>query len=101
VVPNTVAKVPERRPPAPPPPPPAHTPPPPPPPTIKYSTVGDGGAGVEPAEALDKRLSPAAFTAEILKKYCVPFVKPVTVADVAFDTPSAKSVYDPPADVEK
>jgi hypothetical protein len=52
----------------------------------------NGTAGVTPVEALERALSPPSLTADILKKYCVPLIKLVTVAEVEVETPSLKSV---------
>jgi len=42
---------------------------------------------------------PTTLTAATRNEYLLPFVKPVTIADVAFDTPSANVVHLAPASV--
>jgi hypothetical protein len=43
---------------------------------------------------------PTSFTAAILNTYANPFVKPVTVVDVAAEVPSLKVVHEEPALLE-
>jgi hypothetical protein len=47
---------------------------------------------VEEVDAADRALLPTAFTAMILKKYAVPFAKPVTVTEVVALTVSLNCV---------
>ena len=52
--------------------------------------------GVDNDELDEYELVPMALTAATRKMYAVPFVRPVTVADVAVDTPSANVVQEAP-----
>lgn len=64
--------------------------------TVVVVVLGGGGivvvCRVTGSDALDTVPVPAALTAMTRNVYCVPFVKPVTVALVAVDTPSTKVV---------
>ena len=53
-------------------------------------------AGVTLADAVEYEPVPRLFEAATRNTYAVPFVSPVTVADVDVDVPSANVVHDAP-----
>ena len=64
-------------------------------PAVPATDVGapGGAAGVTEPDAVETVPVPATFDALTLNVYGVPFVKPVTVAEVAVATPSTNTVY--------
>jgi hypothetical protein len=65
---------------------------------VAESDCGTEGTdnGVTALDAVDAGPVPAAFMALTLNVYAVPFVSPVTDADVLVDVPSEKVEYVPP-----
>ena len=70
--------------------------------TVAVPIVGAPGtvAGVTEADALDKPDVPAEFVAVVLKKYVVPFVKPVTVHEPEAPVTVQPVEYVPPEVVD-
>jgi hypothetical protein len=70
--------------------------------TVAVPIVGAPGtvAGVTEADALDKPDVPAEFVAVVLKKYVVPFVKPVTTHEPEAPVTVQPVEYVPPEVVD-
>ena len=68
-------------------------------PAVPATLVGASGTvrGTTAAETVDVAPVPAVFVALTRNVYDVPFAKPVTVALVVVDVPSANTVHAPPA----
>ena len=58
--------------------------------------VGAGDCGTTGADGVDGAPSPTSVFASTRNTYAVPFVRPVTVADVAADTSSANVTHELP-----
>ena len=71
-------------------------------PGVPAAEVGAPGTvyGMTADEAVDQEPDPTKFAAFTRNKYDVPFVSPVTVADVEVDTPSVNVVHVEPLSEE-